>query len=116
MRVGKFVMMAVAAMSLSLGGCASTGTSVPGQTDPNVSAVVDAVKLGCAYVAPASQVAAIIANLAGGGAVVDLVTSTANAICNAVTSKGAMRGTAEPQVAGVKLTGYFLSGGPRYTK
>lgn len=105
----KFLAVAALAATFGLGGCATTGTA-PGGTDPTVAAVIAAVKTGCQYVAPASQVASIITTFTGGGAIVDLVGNVANSICAAVTAKGALRGGAQPQVNGVILTGHFLSG------
>jgi hypothetical protein len=99
--------------SVALAGCATTSTTPTTggtTTDANVAAVIAAVKTGCSYVAPASQVASIITTFTGGGGIVDLIGTVANSICGAVTAKGAMRGAAQPQVNGVVLTGHFISG------
>lgn len=111
----KIFLAASLSAAVMLGGCASTGTTsgLPASTDPTVSAVIQAVRQGCAYVAPASQVASIITTFTGGSGIVDLVSTVAGSICNAVTAKGAMRGGALPQVNGVVLTGRFTSAARR---
>jgi len=110
----KIATITTLAGALALGACGTTG-GLPASTtttDPTVSSVIQAVRTGCAYVAPASQVASIITTFTGGSSIVDLVGTVANSICSAVTAKGASRGVS-PSVNGVPLTGHFLAGAHR---
>lgn len=112
--IKRMLLCAVLSLGVTLGGCASTGSTSTGSIDPTVASVIEAVKQGCSYVAPATQVASIITTFTGGAGVVDLIGTVANSICGAVTAKASSRSAGPPQVNGVVLTGRFLASAKRH--
>lgn len=111
----KFFVALVLAGAMSLGACATT-PGTPSSTDPTVAAVQDAAAKACGFVPSISTITGIIAAFFPGGAPINtLVTSVANAICNAIVPpagnslrRGPVAGANAPTVAGVKVEGYFI--------
>ncbi len=99
--------MLMAPLLLSIGGCATGGSSP--FTQANVDAVVSQVQsvttATCRFVPTAQTVASILSAFGVTGA--NAVTDVAAQICAAVTSKSAHRG-AVPKVKGVRVRGRFV--------
>lgn len=108
--------IAAAAALSGLTACASApGTSVinsiPGiGVDPAVIAQIQTAATGiCGFLPTVETVAGIITTFTGGGAAIGIGSQVADAICKAVTSKGARRGV-RPSVRGVVIEGNFIRG------
>lgn len=98
-------LMLSATTALFLSGCATTGTG--GLDIPGVIAQVQSITASvCMFIPTAETVAGI---LAAGNPILGTATAVADAICAAVTKKGARLGVgAAPTVAGVPIHGTFL--------
>jgi hypothetical protein len=110
----KLTLAAVAASSIALGGCATTG-SAPTDITSFVAQVQATTSAVCAFVPTAETVASIISTLGGpaGATIVGTANGIASAICAAVAPVKAAgklhRAVAPPTVAGVVIHGKFLN-------
>lgn len=97
------VIVAIMSGALWLSGCATTGT---GPTiDDLVAQIRQETAKICGFLPLATTVAEI---LAAGNPALLAASSVASAICQAVTSPGAARGSRLPTVNGVAIRGQFL--------
>jgi hypothetical protein len=108
----KLVMVSAVALSLGLGGCATTG-GTGGSGEDAVQRVIQAVAAQCSFVPTVATAGALIANFTANGAVqltVAVITQIATAVCDAVTRPRAMAqpGGAKPVVNGVVINGSFV--------
>lgn len=112
----KFVLAALAASSIALGGCATTGGLAPTDITSFVAQVQATTSAVCSFVPTAETVASIISTLGGpaGAAIVGTANGIASAICAAVApaapgkASSRLRAAGPPTVAGVVIHGKFL--------
>ena len=112
--------VAVAAVAaVSLGGCASVGTSTPVIDNTQLTNIENQIQQTtasvCGFVPTIGTIASIVTTFTGGGAVVDLASQVANSICKAVVpvkaklvKRHSYGAVAQPAVNGVKIEGYFI--------
>ncbi len=108
--MSKMIIAALAA-SISLAGCAGTGTLPPSPVVafPTITQIQDAAVAACGFLPAAETVASIVATFqpsAAGG--VAIGSQVANAICAAVTANKPKFNGQAPMVNGVVVNGYFV--------
>lgn len=113
-------LLIIAALGLPLAACGGgSSLQVPTALTPtainaDIAAVQSTAAGLCGFLPAASTVANIIATFTGGGGIVNVVSQTAQAICNAVPALHAARlrpgshGATVVRVRGVRLQGSFL--------
>lgn len=111
----KYTVIALAAVSLSLGACASNGQlQIPAALTPTAInadvAQVQSIAQGlCGWREPLSVLAQIIATFAGGSGVVASANEIASQVCAAVTPAahgGSLHGARAPSLHGIRLQGH----------
>lgn len=87
----KNLFIAAALASVMLAGCTTTGNVIPGTADPRVEQVRQQAVNLCGWLPTATTVANILATFAGANDVVNVASTAASGICNAITAKGLKR-------------------------
>lgn len=98
-------MLVIAALAMSLGGCATTGGA--GGTQAIITQIQQVATQACGFLPTANTVAAILAAAAGVPGAATGVEAIAAAICSQMTKPAAAKRGA-PMVYGVPITGTFV--------